>query len=352
MKIINIEGIIGRDVISSDIRNQLPGDNEDLQINISSPGGLISEGFRIFNVLKDYAGTVNTHLSGPAASMASYIFMVGKKRTAEKNAYLMIHNANMIAAGDYRDFAKYGKHLDALTNMIARETSSGSGKSLEEIRSAMDDETFYYGDDIVSNGFAHEMTGDAPQNKDEDIARAVLLIDECNKKISEPESLKKDIEFLATMFLKPEKDDKIENQKPQEDETMNEQELKEKFPDLYNKIKNEAGAAGVETGIAQERERVKGLVSLRAKFAKAHSQNVIDQAISEGHDVPTLTLNLMAAEQAAGELEKEKDHDTGEHGSEGGDTIPEMKDGIMSHESHVTETSDRLGKLVGLQIKK
>ncbi len=353
MKII-IEGIIGWDVTAEDVREQLAkAGTDDIDVEIASPGGLISEGLTIYNVLKNYNGNVNTHLVGVVASMATYIAMVGKKRTAENNAVFMIHNGSTVAWGDHRDMFKVGKHLESLTNMIAREYSAKSGQDHAEIRTAMDDETFYYGEDIKDAGFVHEMIGDEePEDKAEAKAYAELMVSECQNKINKPETIKKDFEALASiMMLDPEKQGQgVLNHSPdnggqkEEKVIMDYDELKAKHPDVFAQIQGE----GLAAGVAQERGRVKGLTEMRAKFAKPHSQKVIDSAIAEGHDLSEVSINLMAAEQAAAELEDEVDNDNGTTGNDGADDVPEMKDGIMTHQEHIDAQSKKAAELLGL----
>lgn len=356
---IRIEDIIGWDVEVKDIREQLEKANgEDVVVEIASPGGMISEGLLIYNELKNYEGNVDTHLTGMVASMASYIAMVGKRRTAENNAVFMIHNGSGIAWGDHHVMFKFGAHLDSLTNITAKELAIKSGTDLAEIRTAMDETTFYYGDEIKDAGFVHEMIGDAePEDRAEAVAMAELMIDECQTKINTPELVKKDMAALATMMAEGDETNKeierlrAENKikaelkaskQKQEDKAMTLEEMKEQHPELYNQII----ALGLADGVAQERARVKMLVEMRAKFPKEHSQKVIDQAIAEGHSLDQLSINLMSADQVNAELEKGK-NDKADPPPNGEET-PEMKDGIMTHPDHVDAVGAQIASLPGV----
>ena len=359
MHIIKIEGIIGWEVEAKDIREQLEKANgEDVKAEIASPGGMISEGLLIYNTLKNYEGNIDTHLMGSVASMASYIAMVGKHRTAENNAVFMIHNGTGIAWGDHHVMFKFGKHLDSLSNVIAKEFAFKSETDLAEIRSAMDETTFYYGDEIKEAGFVHEIIGDAePEDRAEAVAMAELMIEECQTKINTPELVKKDMTALATMMaeedeinkeierLRAENKIKAElkaSKLKQEVAIMNLDELKEKYPELYNQIM----ALGLTGGVDQERARVKMLVEMRAKFPKAHSQNVIDQAIIEGHELSQVSINLMSADQAAAELEKGKKDKA--IPPPNGEETPEMKNGVMTHPDHLDAVGAQIAALPGV----
>lgn len=338
--IINLEGEIGWEVDVESIRNQLPFGGEDVVVNIASPGGLISEGLKIYNELKNYDGNVDTHLTGGVSSMASYIAMVGKHRTAEKNAVFMIHNGSSLVMGDHRLMFKAGKHFESLVNMIAKELAEKSGTQLKQIRKAMDETSFYYGDEIQKAGFVHEMIGDTePENRDESIALAELMYEQCQANINTPDIIKKELKALSVMLA-----DENNHQKPKKEKViMTLEELKEKHPDIYSQVI----ALGVTDGVSQERARVKSLVEMRGKFPKLHSQNVIDQGIINGHNMSEISVNLMAADQAAAELEAGKKDKAKPPGDGGGDT-PEMKDDNMTHPDHIDATSKAIASMPGV----
>ena len=355
--IIKIEGVIGWEVDAEKIGEQLESANgKDVKVEIASPGGFISEGLLIYNKLKNYKGNVDTHLNGEVASMASYIAMVGKHRTAENNSVFMIHNGVMGAYGDHNTMFKAGNHLNSLTNIFAKEMAVKSDTDLAEIRTKMDKTTFYYGDEIKEAGFVHEMVGDTePEDRSEAVAMAELMFEECQAKINTPEFIKKDMTALATMMATTKNEPEIKliknadndtnklKEEKKEDKTMTIEEIKAQYPEGYNQIMS----IGLNEGVTQERERVKTLVEMRAKFPKAHSQNVIDQAIIEGHDLNQVSINLMSAEQVAAELEKGKEDDDTPPGN-GSDEVPEMKDGKMTHPDHIDAMAKTVAAMPGV----
>lgn len=360
---IKVEGLIGFEACNRFIRSELrKAKGQDVVVEIASPGGMISEGLKMFNSLKNYEGNVDTHLTGAVSSMASYLAMVGKHRTAERNAVFMIHNGSALVIGDHRTMFKVGKHLDSLTNIIAKEFALKSGMDLEETRAAMDETTFYYGDEIQAAGFVHEMVGDEePADRAEALAAAELMFNECQAEINTPELVKKDMEALATMMA--DEPDEIETlkaeaatlkaeakklkQQSQEVTVMTLEETKEKHPDLYAKIVAIGTEAGLKNGVDQERARVKMLVEMRAKFPKAHSQKVIDEAIAEGTGLDKLTLNLMSADQVAAELEAAQ-QDPPPPGNGDGEEAPEMVNDEMTHPDHIDAVSAHIAALPGV----
>lgn len=337
MPVINIDGVIGWDATPEMIREGLKeADGKDVTVEINSPGGLISDGLAIFNQLRNYSGRVDTHIVGQAASMATYIAQAGVKRTAEKNAVFMIHNGWGLAIGDHREMFKYGNHLDSLTNIIAKQYSSSTGRDVEELRGLMDDETFYYGDEIQEAGFVDEVIGeDCDSSKDESLAVAKLSISACLNTISTPDMIKKDMSAIMNLGLVRVK--KSDKNLKQEKKSMDLAELKKEHPDIYDEV--------VLVGNSQERERVNSIVAFRGKFPELHS--VIDESVKEGHSLTEFNLNMMAAISASKELKEAKDEGADvPAGNE--DETPEMKDGEMTHSDHLDEVSKIIAAMPGV----
>ena len=121
------------------------------------------------------------------------------------------------------------------------------------------------------------------------------------------------------------------------------EEMREQHPELYKEIV----ALGLAEGVTQERARTKMLVEMRAKFPKAHSQKVIDEAIAEGTDLDQLTLNLMSADQVAAEVEKAK-ADAATPPGNGAGEAPEMVDGVRTHPDHLDAVGAQIAAMPGV----
>ena len=133
-KVLALSGIIGWDVDTKGVRTFLDESaGEDIEVQISSPGGYVYPGLEIFNLLRNHDGKITTRLMGLAASMASYIAMVGDHIIAEDNAVFMIHNASGFAIGDHNTMHKAADVLEGLSNLLAKKYMDRTGKSLEEI---------------------------------------------------------------------------------------------------------------------------------------------------------------------------------------------------------------------------
>ena len=94
-----------------------------ITMDIDSPGGGILEGFRLFNKIKEFQGrghTINTHISGMAASMAGVLSQAGDLRTAGQYSQVLIHRASFGIAGGADEISDQLKWVESMEEMIIR----------------------------------------------------------------------------------------------------------------------------------------------------------------------------------------------------------------------------------------
>jgi len=145
--------------------NQLSA--KTLKLYIHSPGGYITEGHAISNMIARYkekhGARVITVNMGLVASAATEIFMAGDDRLTYENAFFMIHNGWGMTIGDYRDHLKQAELLQKMNDSYVVAMSK-SGKSADELRQLMDEETWYLGSETVDEGFATELIKGQPED--------------------------------------------------------------------------------------------------------------------------------------------------------------------------------------------
>ena len=211
MKKIIISGEIGWDVMPSDIREQLDSaKGADLDVHIASPGGYVYDGLEIYNMFRDYkrdypkSQNIAT-IKGVAASMASYLAVnpAFDLVAAEDNAVFMIHNVWGGTVGDYRDMGKAAEVFEGLTGIIATAYAAKTGADIDDIRADMDDESWFFGSEIMDAGYVDDMvkTEEEPETKSSAVARAKLAFSAVAKKVNEAEN-KTDYQKIAAM-VKP-----------------------------------------------------------------------------------------------------------------------------------------------------
>jgi ATP-dependent Clp endopeptidase proteolytic subunit ClpP len=217
MKTIKIQGEIGWDVLAQEVETDLKNVSGDIVVELDSPGGDVFEGVKIHNLLKDYdKGKVSVVINGVAASMGSYIAMAGDEIKAYDNAVFMIHNPWTVAIGDYVEMRKTADVLEGLAKLLANKYIKKTGKSENEIKSLMDDESWFFGEEIKSAGFADEIIStDEKEDKQSLIALKKEQFKAVVRKMKEREEevQKEKIAALAQMLNKQTDDKENKKQK-------------------------------------------------------------------------------------------------------------------------------------------
>jgi ATP-dependent Clp endopeptidase proteolytic subunit ClpP len=143
-----------------------------IDLHINSNGGGILDGFACYNAIKNHPAEVTTHIDGVAASIASLIALAGKKVVMAKNAFMMIHSGWAKVDGDASELRKQADVLDKLTNNIAAAYAEKSGKKIEDVRAAMDAETWFDCNEAKAYGLVDEIDGEGDEKR---MASAALL---------------------------------------------------------------------------------------------------------------------------------------------------------------------------------
>jgi len=232
MKIIKIDGEIGWTTTARDVKWELSRANGDITVEISSPGGSVFQGIEIFNALKKYdKGTVTVVITSLAASIASYIALAGDEIKANDNAVYMIHNASVFVGGDHNKLRKSADIVAGLSKILANKYVEMTGKKEKEIQKMMDEETFFYGAEMVEAGFVGSIV-ETEDEKDEEGAKA-LASEAFKACLKETNDRYEDADFKeAAALLK----DETEDPKPSKEGVNIEDEATEKNASKVNAI--------------------------------------------------------------------------------------------------------------------
>ncbi|WP_057391086.1 head maturation protease, ClpP-related [Pseudomonas aeruginosa] len=150
------------------------GSDVDVTVNINSPGGDVFEGLAIYNLLREHKGKVTVNIIGLAASAASFIAMAGDEIRIGRAAFLMIHNAWLIAMGNRNDLREIADWLEPFDMTLADIYAQRTGIDIDDIVRQMDAETWIGGREAVDKGWADaflesDEISSAPSNRSEAI---------------------------------------------------------------------------------------------------------------------------------------------------------------------------------------
>lgn len=108
---------------------------EPIRLYINSPGGSVSDGLAIYDVMKACGCTVITICTGLAASMAAVLLAAGTPghRYCSTNAEVMIHQVMGQTQGQATDIELCAAHIRRVKEKINRLLSKMTGKSITQI---------------------------------------------------------------------------------------------------------------------------------------------------------------------------------------------------------------------------
>jgi ATP-dependent protease ClpP protease subunit len=128
---------------------------KELHIRINSPGGSVFDGIAIYNLLHNHPARKVVHIDSLAASIASYIAMVGNERIMASNAQLMIHKAWTFMAGNADDLAAAASQLKELDTTLVDMYAARTKLPRKEIEDMLAAETWMKAGVAKSKGFVN-----------------------------------------------------------------------------------------------------------------------------------------------------------------------------------------------------
>lgn len=158
------------------------GDVEQINVFINSYGGSVSQGFTIYNLLREHKAKVTTYCTGFACSIASIIFLAGDERVMQDASLLMIHNPFCMTVGNASELRKQADDLDKMAQVSVDIYCKATGLSEEVIKEMMDAETWITSKEAYELGFATSLKEDEETETVVQSVKKSLM-----KRIMEPE---------------------------------------------------------------------------------------------------------------------------------------------------------------------
>jgi ATP-dependent protease ClpP protease subunit len=162
-KTIRIDGVIGTgdgEISAAMVREQLPQNGtEPIAVKIHSEGGSVFEGFAIHDAFAAYQGPKSLSIESSAFSIASFIACAFDDVEISSNGYMMLHNPYAQVEGDDEDFARQSEMLGKLKSSMVSAYAQRSGKSEDEIKAILKNETYLNAQQAVEMGLAKRIAG-------------------------------------------------------------------------------------------------------------------------------------------------------------------------------------------------
>ena len=132
---------------------------KDIFLYINSPGGLVTAGLGIYDTMQYVKPDVSTLCIGQAASMGSFLLAAGtkEKRFSLPNSRIMVHQPSAGFQGQVTDIEIHANEVLSLKKRLNEIYSKHSGKTVEEIKSALERDNFMTAESAKSFGLIDQV---------------------------------------------------------------------------------------------------------------------------------------------------------------------------------------------------
>jgi len=287
--IIKIDDEIGSWGLSSkEFKEQIQNAKEDIILELNTAGGSVYDGLEIHNTIKNYTkGKVTARLGALCASIGTVIALACDEIEAHENTTFMIHNALTSCYGNHNDLRKDADILEGLSNIIANVYVNKTNKSIKDIKKLMNEESYFFGTEILQNNFIDRIISKEDDKKEYDkdnlIAYSKTKIQNCIKNIKENNEVTND--KLVAILKKGDFESEVFNDaKIKKGDNMSQE--KNEIVNTEKIVEDEVSKA-----ISKDRERI-------AKIQNLECENSLKiEAIKNGVSAEALAYNLVIENQ-------------------------------------------------------
>jgi len=132
---------------------------KEIYLYINSPGGLVTAGLGIYDTMQYVKPNISTLCIGQAASMGSFLLAAGTKgkRFSLPNSRIMVHQPSAGFQGQATDIEIHANEVLSLKKRLNEIYSKHTGKSVDEVKSALERDNFMTADVAKSFGLIDEV---------------------------------------------------------------------------------------------------------------------------------------------------------------------------------------------------
>lgn len=157
------------------IVNQIKNlDVNEIRVHIDSYGGSVSEGWAIYNALRQHPAKIVTYGDGFVASAALYPFLAGDERIASSLSAYYFHQVMVAASGYADDLRAAADEAEKMTEIGINAFVERTGMDADQVRQLMQAETWVTPAQALDYGIATSITQDAALPVAQDAKKAIM----------------------------------------------------------------------------------------------------------------------------------------------------------------------------------
>jgi ATP-dependent Clp protease, protease subunit len=135
----------------------------DISIYINSPGGSVSAGLAIYDMMQYVPNDVATYAMGMAASMGQFLLCAGArgKRYAMPHAQVMLHQPHGGIGGTASDIRIQAEQILYVKRILAERTAMHTGQTVDQVELDSDRDRWFTADQAKEYGFVDHVVRNA-----------------------------------------------------------------------------------------------------------------------------------------------------------------------------------------------
>ncbi len=139
--------------------------NQDVNLYINSPGGLVDQTLAIYDTMQFMGCEIATYCIGQAASGAAIILLAGTKgkRFILPNAKVMLHQPYGGISGQAEDIRIQAEEVLRDKARLIRIIAKGTNKSVEDVAADTERDRYLNAEEALAYGIVDEILEDAPK---------------------------------------------------------------------------------------------------------------------------------------------------------------------------------------------
>jgi len=160
-----IEDQMANTIIAQLLFLQNENADADISMYINSPGGLITSGLAVYDVMQFVGCGVQTYCLGQAASMAAVLLAGGTKgkRFVLPNSRILIHQPMGGARGTATDISIQAEEILRLRARLNQILAHHTGQPVQKIEEDIDRDRFLGAEEAVAYGLADQIIQSLPK---------------------------------------------------------------------------------------------------------------------------------------------------------------------------------------------
>jgi len=154
-----INDVVANTIVAQMLFLEYEDPDKDILLYINSPGGVVTSGLAIYDVIKYVKPDVQTICVGSAYSMGALLLAAGTKgkRYILPHGKVMLHQPSGGATGQSSDIQIHAKEIIKTKTELNKILSEATGKTPEEIAKDTDRDHYMSAEEAVAYGVVDEI---------------------------------------------------------------------------------------------------------------------------------------------------------------------------------------------------